>query len=484
MINSFVLEVVNSFSVSEEKDFETFMNSPYFNAGTSSKQLTALASHILSAKKQGMLEALDNESLYNKLFPNTGLVENKIDKLMSAMKRLLQDFLSAQHFFHPEKEKERMLAAATELRLKGLENKYLLAINKLTKSVDSSPWETISNYFFRHLLALEEHEWHSTFNKAKGDVHIPETIRHLDNYYWSQKTEMLNRLLLQQKMIILPDQAKEIIELPWEIPAAQLVNNSLMQLIWKIHKLLKDNQPNPESFFHLMNVLQSQESKISPEDNVKYYTYLRNICILVLDEGREELRPVLFQIQKDNLQRGYFYFDGKIPPNSFLSITQTALSVGEINWAFQFVEAHKEMIIGENELGEFYDLNRAICLFAEKKYHDALEIIPFGSSYSMYHLLARRLELKIYYELDDDLLPYKIDAFKMFISRAGNKVLSKNLHELYVNFINFLRQLSLSPKARDKKRAEKMIERINKKKLVADRAWLLEKARELGERKT
>jgi hypothetical protein len=50
---------------------------------------------------------------------------------------------------------------------------------------------------------------------------------------------------------------------------------------------------------------------------------------------------------------------------------------------------------------------------------------------------------------------------------------------MYIEFFNIMLQLTQSP-PKDKKRSQQLIERINKKKLLADRAWLLEKARELG----
>ena len=119
--------------------------------------------------------------------------------------------------------------------------------------------------------------------------------------------------------------------------------------------------------------------------------------------------------------------------------------------------------------------------FAEKNFDKALDVIPFGFTYSTYHLMARRLELKIYFETNSDLLPSKVDAFKMFVSRAGSKSLSPNHFEMLTNFGNFVLQLSQSMPG-DKKRSDQLVARIEAKKLVSERAWLLEKARELGEK--
>ncbi|MBL7825063.1 MAG: hypothetical protein JNJ57_00420, partial [Saprospiraceae bacterium] len=192
-----------------------------------------------------------------------------------------------------------------------------------------------------------------------------------------------------------------------------------------------------------------------------------------------EFNVILHEIHRDNLQRGYFYHEGKIPANAFLNITQHALRAQKHFWAFQFVDSHKDLILGENESHDFYKMNLALYYFAEKKYEEALQIIPFTSTNIYYHLMARRLELKIFYELRSDILPSKIDAFKMFVSRAGNKTFSKHLSELFTNFGNFVYQLSLSIPG-DKKRSEQLLKRINSKKLVGERGWLIEKAQEIG----
>jgi hypothetical protein len=96
--------------------------------------------------------------------------------------------------------------------------------------------------------------------------------------------------------------------------------------------------------------------------------------------------------------------------------------------------------------------------------------------------MARRLELKIYYELRSSLLYPKVDAFKMFINRSRNKSFPKRLVELFANFGNFVHQLCLSIPG-DKKRSDLLVRRIQAKKLVGERSWLLEKARELAQAK-
>jgi hypothetical protein len=294
---------------------------------------------------------------------------------------------------------------------------------------------------------------------------------------------MLNRFLLQQRATSL--ETPEVIKLALDAtpaPRFYVDQNPVLLITEKIHELLRQNQPGISGFQELMELLDHHAFTLAPALLHQFYSYLRNLCAFLIDAGNTELNIVLHQLHRDNLSRGYFYHDGKITPNAVLNVTMLAIRAQNVEWAREFVESHKDKIIDENETRDFYHMNVALCLFAEKKYDKTLDLIPFGSTYSAYHLMARRLELKTYYELQSELLPSKIDAFKMYISRAGNKTLSANLSELFTNFGNFVLQLSQSMPG-DKKRSEQLMQRIQAKKLVAERGWLLEKARELGESK-
>jgi hypothetical protein len=126
-----------------------------------------------------------------------------------------------------------------------------------------------------------------------------------------------------------------------------------------------------------------------------------------------------------------------------------------------------------------YRINRALYLFALQEFEQALEVLPEKVDEVVYHLMARRLEIKIYYETQSELLQYKLDAFKMYVSRASKKFLSDNLRKRNADFVNLLYQIMQSPPG-DPARFERLLQRVETKKWAADRDWLLEKVRELG----
>jgi hypothetical protein len=159
-------------------------------------------------------------------------------------------------------------------------------------------------------------------------------------------------------------------------------------------------------------------------------------------------------------------------------ISECATKIGEHDWAFNFIENHKHEILGENETRDIYRFNKAFLLFSIGKFNECLDFIPATSPFLNYFLAGKILELKALYELNSDLLSYKIDAYKMYLSRTSQKQLPAARRKKNLTFINFLVQL-LSSIPGDIKRAEQIIERLQEKKYAVDWPWLMAKAEAL-----
>lgn len=479
MIDSKVVDSIRLLSPDEKADFSLFLLSPYFHRGYSVEELKGFYDLILAALRSRK-QPLTKESVHQKIFPGKPFAMGRLDRLMFELNRLVNVFLQIKHYQREENEVQQMLDLAAVLRSKGQASRLEKQNQKIKKDKTTALKESVEGYFSRYLIALEEHTWHSTYNKVKGDLGVPDVITNLDLFYFSQRLEILNHFLLQQRATSL--EIPDVIQLALSAPPAPrfyLDQSPVLLITEKIHDLLRQPAPAIAGFEDLVSLLKAHEAQLSPEALLQFYTYLRNYCAILIDLGNTELDMVLHEIHRDNLARGYFYHEGKIQPNAVLNIIQLAIRAKNIGWARQFLQDHKDLMIGENDTRDFYRMNEALCLFAERQFEPALEIIPFGSTYSSYHLMARWLELKIYYELDSTLLPSKLEAFRMFVRRAGATSFSPTLLELYTNFGNFVHQLVQSIPG-DKKRSEQLLRRIQAKELVAERGWLLEKAANLA----
>jgi len=474
MTNTYVVEVIKALKPAERQEMAFFLDSPLYNKGGNSKELVRLYQVILNASPEFSDNLLDKGKVYFDVFPDQKMVPGKLEKLMADLNKLLRVYCLTQQYFSESKEDVQQVDWARWLRERGLSNRAHQLMVKLKPQEANDPKESLDLHRTNLLIAEEVHLWELNYNQAKGDLHIPDLIYCLDLYYHNYRTELANRYLLQQKATELP--VGDFFETGVQVYQDTSI---LLQISKKIFELLKGDPPTGEDIQFLMELLSSHEESLSFETLDHFYAYLRNFCTLVINAGYADFIPVLHQINKDNLERGFLFFLGKIPPHAYLNLVQIATRAKEYAWARKFTEDYKGMIVGGDEAEFFYRLNMAQCLFSLGQFEEALDYLPEASSNTHYHHIIRRLELKIYYELRSELLEYKLDAFRKFIERTAPKSLAANIRTMHLNFLKTLLQLSQSP-MKDRDRSARLVKRIEEKKFVAERAWLMEKARELG----
>lgn len=480
MVNSQLIDLLQHFSADELQELQMFVASPYFNRGNFVEESLALVNFI-SAAAPGFAESdLKRSDAYRAVFPGSPMVEGKLDKVMSELHKLAKEFISVSRYMQPENEFRRQLDQAAFYRTHGLDQRYQNLIQKL-EARQKDVTRLDQDYFDRALLLdYEIHSYENLHNQKRGDVHIQETLQSLDLQYFFIKTQLLNLYLLQQKVARL--------EIPMEmthaireshLPERYAGTYPVLLISYKIFRLLESEQTDTSEFDELHQLLKKHELEIEPGLLKYYYTFIRNFCVLLVNHGRNEFQHILLKIQKENLQRGYLYYDNKISPSAILNVVNSALLLKDYAWVEEFIHSHKGRIVGDNENQDYFNLIQSNFLFHTGKYESAIGILPQSLQELDYHIFSRRLEMKIYYELNSDLLPYKVDAFKMYLSRASQKVISTLIKERNTNFINLLFQISTTARG-DKARSLKLIQRIQEKQSIADREWLLEKAAQLA----
>lgn len=272
------------------------------------------------------------------------------------------------------------------------------------------------------------------------------------------------------------DYQEEINQIQYEIEKKNIdfSNNYELKIDIEIFNLFISKNVYKEKFIDLINLIDSNEH-ILDKNIIKYYYYhLRNYCSKLIIFGKYELYPVLNQIYFNHLQKGYLFQDGKILGIIYLNIVNTALKSGDQEWAIKFCEEYKDNIWGNERItNEIYELSLANYYYHTKNFDKAYQILPKHSNDSEINLIIRRLEIRILFETHSDLLPFKIDAFKMYISRSAKNIISESNRVRQSGFINLVLQLTQCT-WRDYEKAEKIRQRILAKPQVSERQWLLE----------
>ncbi len=474
MEQTYLAALIQTLNQEERASLDLFLQSLHVNASVNRDRVCQLYNLMTSYVD----EPLKKEELYLLIFPDTRVVAGKLDKLMSELSALIRQFLLIRYYMNESKIFSQSLDWAIIIRERGLINRYAQNLSKAENLSQQEKIESIQYYAYQFQLAYEKHHVETLYNRIKGDLNLVETIASLDASYLAYRLEMQNLLLLQQKLTRLELPAHLTLHYPHFIPQETWEGSILLTVATKINEQLNAEIPAVTAFEEILKLLQTHDRHIASVPLQNFYAHLRNLCILLIQQGQTSFTPLLHEIQRDNLKRGYLFIDGRLVPSAYLSVARTAIRVGKNEWALDFVEDYKQLLLTGEDADDFYRFSKAECLFSMGRFEEALELLPQSFSDLIYLTNCKRLELKLYYELYSDLLNYKIDAFKMFISRASKKVLADYVREMESNFVNLLLQIVQCPPG-DPAKSTRIVKRIQEKKLVHDRDWLIEKAQQL-----
>ena len=476
-----LVELVKTLQPEEKAQILQYITVPLFNNGRMRAFVGPLLDICMNHPWQDVEQRLDKKGVFAVLFPGQEFQDGKLEKVMVEAYKFVRSCLLANNYFRAENEFTQTLDFAEIIRMKGLKVRYQQSLSRLKKMQEDFPWDNATYLHRQFLLEDAIHDDACFHNLVKGDLNVPNTLQYLDRYYQINRLELLNRFLLQQKVANLevPESIRMLIE-ESHLPDRYLEESPAIRINNEIFKLLRKKHSEPSDVRMLFDMLLFHEKNLSPTSLREFYAYLRNLCTLISNRSLddEEIRITLHELYKDNLARGYLHYEGKLHPSLYLAVSMVAVRVKAFDWALAFIENHKHDIISENESQDIYHFNLAYYLFGVGKFSECLDYIPATSPFLDYMLHGKRLELKAYYELQSDLLSYKLDAFKMFLSRTSQKLLSNTQKQVNVEFANLLTQLITSIPG-DQKRADIVIKRVEEKKQAAEWRWLLTKAKAL-----
>jgi len=481
MEQSQLLELIATLTSAEKDQVKDMSVNTHLNSGKLKDIVQRLLEICVNHIDREGQKSLDKMDVYSLLFPGQVFVAGKLEKVMVEANKLVRKVLLVNQYLQDENEFQQTFDYSKVLRRKGLTVRYQHSLSRLQKIQLENPFKN-GNYFFQQfLLETAIHEEACFNNQVKGDLNIPNVLHALDIFSHLNRLSLLNRYLLQQKAakVEVPEAIVPQLE-SYDIPERCLEESPTLEANYAVFSLLKKDNPDSGDIRTFFTLLQKHEQRIDKESLQELYTYLRNLCILVasMDMANDDTELTLHELYKDNLARGYLHYEGKLHPSRFWAVSSNAIRVKAFDWAFKFIEENKFNLIGENASQDIYRLNLANYLFSIRKYSECLDNIPGTSPFVDYMLRGKCLEMKAYYEMSSDLLSYKLEAFKVFLSRTSPKLLSVPHKQNHLDFANLLYQLIHSIPG-DQKRADRIIQRIQAKKRAAEWRWLLEKAEAL-----
>ena len=481
MHQSRLLKLLRTFSPQERWRLRLFVASPYFSHGERADQLIALLDFCLASLEKDPASAPAKEEAYEALFPGEMPVPGKLEKRMSALHRLLLQFLVSEQYFKQENQPDHQIVLAQEFRRRGFPTRSGAALrdarNFLEKTVHRD-----SVYYARKIKLTGLEANHAILQSHKAtSIPYSQSFEALFIFYHSVRQDlamslhaMAHRFPIQRTALMTRMLDEEV------IPDEFLQINPVLDFSNRYIKMLNHSEPDLDAFNSFVRDLKRQEHLLLPDEVKNCWTMARNQILNWWNSTKsKEWGSIYFSLALENAACGHLFYYGKILPHTMESICKTGLELGKFDIVYSFIDEHRGKISGETSDELFFTYFLA-------KYHryagnpeKALELLPATLPDNIFQLHAKILEIQILYELNSDLLPYRMDALRVFLHRSGPKLHPQERIIKVGRFLNYLMQLCRCAPG-NMKRIGKIVTRIQTDSQTSEYHWLLEKAAALA----
>lgn len=484
MHQSRLFELLRTLSPQERQRLRWFVASPYFSRGEWADQLIALLDLCLASLHRDSGSGLGKAEVYAALFPGETPVAGKLEKRMSALHGLAMQFLLTERYFRPENKPDHQIALAQEFRERGLPVRAGAAL-KTARQLIAEAVHRDSAHYARGLRLVEQEMNHAILQSSKASkAPINEHYEALFLYYHTVKQELAIVLhSLSNRNAFQPSALTQRMLGEEPIPHEFLEINPALYFGSRYIALVNQREPDLVTLNRYIEDLRQREHFISEEEIKNCWTMARNLLIHWWNshKNKEYIRLYL-DLALDNVSRGYLYHYGKIHPYTLETICKLALEQGMYDLAYRFLTEHRGKISGEPDDEPFFRYSLANYHFYTGALDEALDLIPFSVPDISHQLHVKILEIKILYETGSELLPYRMDALRMYVDRSGSRMHPPGRLKKVRHFLNVLARIHRCPVG-NRRRAETIIASIEANPGTIEYHWLLEKAAERAKHK-
>lgn len=476
MLDSSLVETLSRFQPAELDRFRKFVQSPFFHEGSYVRDTTELWEYLRPFAPAFAPPGPTVEEAYAFIYPDKKFVKGKVEVLMSKLHQLAKQYAahtSGASFSVPEP-----LRLAQFFLDRDLPNRAEALLEKLRSEQAAQQVHDVGHWVERFLTEWQTHRLDTLRQNNHAHESLNQTIHALHHGYLALALDLLNNLFFSRRKLNVEDSFAELVAdgIPAAIAITDLESEPVLRLLSKGFEFVRTPEKHDRaSIEQVLDDLQRNSDRIPRDVARTLFTYLRNHCTWRYNHGETAYAPLLMTLFKSGLESGLLFDDGQhIHASTLLNMVQTGLVSREFEWVKTALEHCRNRVTGVPNPDEFFQYNLANYHYHTGDHDKALSLLNGSSDNLFSGLMARKLELKIYYETDSPLLDSKIDSFKLFIFRQGKKNLAPNVFQMNNTFIDILRRMISTSMAGNAERIEKLRKQLNDTALVAERAWLLE----------
>ncbi|MEM9886947.1 MAG: hypothetical protein AAF849_13725 [Bacteroidota bacterium] len=460
--------------------FKEFVQSPYFNKHN---KVNALVQYLSDIFPDFEKRKCGREKLFKVVFGAQKHDQAQLAIVFTYTKRLLHEFLAQEKW--QEKDMERQIDLMKHIREKGDLEGYKKELKRSEKYLANYSFQDTHFQYLNYLFAKETDQFYEQLRQYKSDDSLQRKQNHLDYFYLSEKLRDACEILVRESTLQV-EYASRLLDVLLTAIAENWEHYRDIPSIAVYHQIYQMlNERSVKSYQKTLVTLARNAAYFSPKEQQSTYLYLQNFCTTQINEGKSEFMPLLFDLIRVQLEKGFLFEQSYLSEWHYKNIVTLGLRVGKQAWIEQFIETYKTHL-HPNQREHAYNFNLASLHYYNKQYSKALKLLLYlDLSDVRYAITAKSMLLYTYYELEEleALLPLS-DTFRQYLKRQKN--VSKDYRKGIDSLVRYTKKLALlrskkayEPTEKWQPTFEKLRQAILEDDNIVNKRWLLEKMEEL-----
>ncbi|MBL7794961.1 MAG: hypothetical protein JNJ90_00515 [Saprospiraceae bacterium] len=476
-----LFRILQTLTAPERRRLRKYVSSPYFLNGKKADNLLHLLDISLEWINQPANSSTNVSTLPQVFFTGTPLPNRRLEKYIAELHQHVLNFLSMEENRLHANELEKQLRLARSFQKRQLLKYSDAALTEARQILAQAATGGAIRYLYQVQLCVCEVDQQIMQAFKTPNLPFNEAFEALYLFYQISKMDLTTSAsAFSDRFEFKPSELT--LHILKEQPFAESINqeNPLLYLGNQYNWLSASKKPDLPVFEQLVFWLKKNEVSLLDEDKKRGWAILRNILLIWFNASKNpDIGMRYLEVARDNMANGHLYYHDKILPQTLESVVKVALMLGYSEVALEILQEHKNKIAGETEDDAYFRYNLARYHFYTGSQEKALDALPQKIPDTSVQQFIRVLELQILYELNSELFPYRMDAFRLFLNRnISHKVNPERLHALRL-FLNALARLYRCPNG-NILRAKTIISQIQANSDIFEYQWLLKKAQEKG----
>lgn len=437
MKNSTVVCILKTLNTRERTKFKEFVHSPYFNKN---KTLCALCDYLLDlAPKFDDKNKTSKQHLHKVVFENKTYDEYRLNNIVSDLLQLLYSYLSLSNIKKQPSTKQIYLLETLQQR--GLEKPFEKVSKRYHKQEKNKEVQD-SKFFLQQLQFYTQQDFQFHSKKSRVfDQNLQQKNNFLDLYYLSSKLKVACDMT-SRNIVINADYNSTYLEelLGWiKNDIAHFRKIPAVFVYYKILLTLRDSEEE-QHYFDLKAMLADNLNTFHQKELRLLFDYLQNYCIRKINIGQTPYYKELLDSYKLTLANEIVLDNGQLSEWDYKNIVTVGLRLEDNDWVQNFIHDYKERV-PKNVRDNAFLYNLASYYYVTKDYKKALrQLLNVEFTDTSYHLGAKTIQLKSYFELDEqEAFLALCDAFSNYLRRS--KQISEYRKKANLNLIRISKKL-------------------------------------------